>query len=161
MGADTIREMGDDDEMGALFVNPIILIPKSVYVKQVIGAQFLNSVTDHTNYPWLLETVQMIMTLVNGKFFSISDLSCAYHQVPLSPETQKLTSFTIGGRLYTYTRAFYGFYYWPRKFDWICALTAEALECQNSKPNPKHLNEVPLEVWHGDTAPFCAILINH
>ena len=39
---------------------------------------------------------------------SVSDLSCAYHQVPLSFETQKLTSFIIGGRQYTFTRGFYG-----------------------------------------------------
>ena len=44
--ADIIREMGDDDEMGSLFVNPIILMPKSDYVKLVIDARFLNSVTD-------------------------------------------------------------------------------------------------------------------
>ena len=48
------------------------------------------------------------MTTVNGKFFSVSDLSCAYHQVPLSFETQKLTSAIIGGRRYTFTRGFYG-----------------------------------------------------
>ena len=30
--ADIIREMGDDDEMGSLFVNPIILLPKNDYV---------------------------------------------------------------------------------------------------------------------------------
>ena len=50
----------------------------------------------------------MIMTRVNGKIFSVSDLSCPYHQVTLSPETQKLTSFVIGGRQSTYTRGFYG-----------------------------------------------------
>ena len=50
----------------------------------------------------------MIMTRVNGKFFSVSDLSCAYHQVPLCPKTHKLTSTIIGGRQYTYTRGFYG-----------------------------------------------------
>ena len=49
----------------------------------------------------------MIMTRVNGKVFSASDLSCAYHQVLLNPETQKLTSFIIGGKQYTYTRGFY------------------------------------------------------
>ena len=49
----------------------------------------------------------MIMTRVNGKFFSISDLPCTYHQVPLSFETQKLTSLIIGGRQYTFTRGFY------------------------------------------------------
>ena len=101
--ADIIREMGDDDEMGSLFVNPIILMPKSDYVKLVIDARFLNYVMGLTNYSWPLEPIQMIKTRVNGKFFSVSDLSCAYHQVPLSPETQKLTSFIIGGRQYTYT----------------------------------------------------------
>ena len=104
--ADIIQEMRDDDEMGSLFVNPNILMPD--HVKLVIDAQFLNSVTDITNYSWPLEPVQMIMTRVNGTFLSVSDLSCAYHQVPLSPETQKLTSFIIGGRQYTYTRGFYG-----------------------------------------------------
>ena len=99
--ADIIREKGDDEKMGSLFVNPIILMPKNDYVKLVIVARFLNSVTNLTNYPWLLEPVQMIMTRVNGKFFSVSDLYCAYHQVPLSPENQKLTSFIIGGRQYT------------------------------------------------------------
>ena len=38
--ADTIREMGDDDEMGSLFVNPIILMRKTDYVNLVIDAQF-------------------------------------------------------------------------------------------------------------------------
>ena len=46
---DIIREMGDDDEMGSLFVNPIILMPKSDYVKLVIDARFLDSVTDLTH----------------------------------------------------------------------------------------------------------------
>ena len=55
--ADIIREMGDDDEMGSLFVNPIILMPKNDYVKLVIDARYLNSVTDLTNYSWPLEPV--------------------------------------------------------------------------------------------------------
>ena len=96
--ADIIREMGEEDEMGSLFVNPIILMPKNDYVNLVIDSRYLNTVTDLTNYSWPLEPVQMIMTRVNGKFFSVSDLSCAYHQVPLSYETQKFTSFVIGGR---------------------------------------------------------------
>ena len=106
--ANIIREMGDDDELGSLLVNPIILMPKNDYVKLVIDARYLNSVTDLTISSWPLELVQMIMTRVNGKIFSISDLSRAYHQVPLSTETQKLTSFFIVGRQYTYTRGFYG-----------------------------------------------------
>ena len=106
--ADIFPEMGDDDENGSLFVNPIILMPKNDYVKLVIDARYLNSVTDLTNYTWPSEPVWMIMTGVNGKFFSVSDLSCADYQVPLSFETQKLASFIIGGQQYTFTRGFYG-----------------------------------------------------
>ena len=89
--------MGDDDELGSLFVNPIILLPEADYVKFVMYARYLNSITDLTNYSWPLEPVQTIMTRINGKYFTTSDLSRAYHQVPLSPETQKLTSFVIRG----------------------------------------------------------------
>ena len=113
--------------MGSLFVNPIILMPKSDYVKLVIDARFLNSVTDLTNYSWPLEPVQMIMTRVNGKFFSVSDLSCAYHQVPLSPENQKLTSFIIGGRQHAYTRGFYGLCGLPNFFSRLMTIHFESL----------------------------------
>ena len=47
--ADIVREMGDDDETGSLFVNPIVLMPKNYYVKLVIDARYLNSVADLTN----------------------------------------------------------------------------------------------------------------
>ena len=106
--ADIIREKGDDDEMGSLFVNTIFLMPKNDHVELVIDACYPNSVTDLTSYSWPLDTVQMIMTRMNGKFFSVNDLSCAYHQVSLSFETQRLTSFIIAGRQYTFTRGFYG-----------------------------------------------------
>ena len=66
--ADIIREMGDDDEVGSMFVNMIILMPKKDYVKLVIDARYLNLVTDLTNYSWPSEPVQMIMTRVNAKF---------------------------------------------------------------------------------------------
>ena len=119
--------MGDDDEMGSLFVNPIILMPKNDYVKLVIDARYLNSMTDLTNYSWPLEPVQMIMTRVNGKVFSVSDLSCAYHQVPLSYETQKLTSFIMGGRQYTFTRGFYGLCGLPNFFSRLMTIHFDPL----------------------------------
>ena len=77
-------------------------------MKPFKDARFLNSVTDPFNYSWPLEPVQIIMTRVNGKLVSVSDLSCAYHQVPPNLEAKKLTSSIIGGRKYTYTRGFYG-----------------------------------------------------
>ena len=46
------------------------------------------------------------------------------------------------------------FYYWPGMFDWICALTADCLTCQNNKPKPKHRNEVPLREKNAKTRLF-------
>ena len=53
------------------------------------------------------------------------------------------------------------FYCWTGMFDWICALTADCLTCQNNKPKPKHRNEVPLEEWQNETVPFPTIHIDH
>ena len=53
------------------------------------------------------------------------------------------------------------FYHWPGMFDWICALTAECLTCQNNKPKPKHRKEVPLEDWQKERVPFRTIHIDH
>ena len=64
--ADIIQEMPDDNEMGSLFVSPIILMPKNDYVKLVVNARYLKSVTDLTNYSRPLKTVQMIITGARG-----------------------------------------------------------------------------------------------
>ena len=53
------------------------------------------------------------------------------------------------------------FYYWPGMFDWICALPADCLTCQNNKPKPKHKNEFPLEEWQNEFTPFHTIQIDH
>ena len=53
------------------------------------------------------------------------------------------------------------FYYWPGMFDWICALTADCLTCQNNKPEPKHRNEIPLEEWQNETVPFRTVHLDH
>ena len=52
-------------------------------------------------------------------------------------------------------------YYWPGMFDWICALTADCVNCQNNKPKLKHRNEVPLEEWQNETLPFRTTHIDH
>ena len=105
--ADILREMGKNEEKGSLFVTPTIQMLKKDYMILVINARYLNSVTDLTNSSSPSEPVQMITTRVNSKFISVSDLSCAHHQVPLRSETQKLPSFVFGGSEYTYTREFY------------------------------------------------------
>ena len=52
------------------------------------------------------------------------------------------------------------FYYWPGMFDWICALTADCLTCQNKKPKPKHRNEDLLIELGNETVPFRTVHID-
>ena len=125
--ADIIREMGDDDEMRSSFVNTIILMPKNDYVKVVTDARYLNSMTDLTNYSWPLEPVQMIMMRVNVKFFSVSDFSCAYHQVPLSFEPTNLRRFIICGQQYIFTRGFHGLCGLPNFFSRLRTIQFEPM----------------------------------
>ena len=53
--------------------------------------------------------------------------SCAYHLVPLSYETQKLTSFIIGGRQYNFTRGFYGLCGLPNFFSRLMTIDFDPL----------------------------------
>ena len=122
-----IHEMGDDDELRSLFINPIILLPKADYVELVINVRYLNSITDLTNYSWPLEPVQMITTRINSKYLTAKDLLCAYLQVPLSPETQKLTSSVIGGKQNTYQIRFRGLCSLPQGFSRMMAINFEPL----------------------------------
>ena len=46
-------------------------------------------------------------------------------------------------------------------FDWICALIADCITCQNNKSKPKHRNEVPLDELQNDTIPFRTVNIDH
>ena len=132
-----IREMPDDDVLRSLLVNPILLLPKTDYLKRVIIVKYLNSITDLTNYSWPLETVRTIMTRINGKYFTASDLSSAYHQVPLSPETQKLTSFVKGFKQYTNQVGFYGLCGPPQKFSRMMAINFEPFIKQKKAITPR------------------------
>ena len=100
--AGVMPELNEHDDLNSWYVNPIIVLPKNDYVKLIIDACYLNSITDTSNSSWPLEPLQVLMTRVIGAYFTNRDLSCAYHQVPLTEETQKLTSFIVGGRQYTY-----------------------------------------------------------
>ena len=95
--AGIIRELNENDDMNSWFVNPVIIFPKKDYVKLVI-ARYLNSITDTSNSSWPLEPLNVLMTRITGTIFTRSDLSSAYNQVPLTEDTQKVTSFIVGGR---------------------------------------------------------------
>ena len=80
--AGTFREINEKDDMNSWFVNPVTILPKKDYIQLVLDATYLNSITDTSNCSWPLEPLQVLMTRINGSYFTSSDLSCAYHQVP-------------------------------------------------------------------------------
>ena len=106
--AGKIRELNENDDVNSWFVNPVIILPKKDYVKLVTDTRYLNSITDTSNSSWPLEPLNVLMTRITGNIFTSSDLSSAYNQVPLTEDTQKVTSFIVGGRQYTYRVGFYG-----------------------------------------------------
>ncbi len=87
--------MGSELEMGTEFFNPVIIIPKGNVIKLVIDARYLNSITDLTTYSWPLEPFDTLITRVRGQYFTTSDMSCAYHQVPLTEETKNLLALSL------------------------------------------------------------------
>ena len=114
--------MGNDKEMGSEFINQIIILPKGNIVKLVIDARYLNSITDLSRYSWPLEPIGSLLTRLKGNYFTTSDFCSAYNQVPLTEETQQLTSFVIGAKQYTFQRGFYGLCGLPNFFSRIMTI---------------------------------------
>ena len=82
--AGIIRELNENDDMNSWFVNPVIILPKKDYVKLVIDARYLNSITDTSNSNWPLEPLNVLKTRITGTIFTSCDLSSAHNQVPLT-----------------------------------------------------------------------------
>ena len=120
--AGIIREMGDDTEMGSSFINPVVILPNGNIVKLVIDARYLNSITDLSKYSRPLEPIGSLLTRLNGNYFTTSELCSAYNQVPLTEETQQLTSFVIGSKQYTFQRGFDGLCGLPNFFSRIMTI---------------------------------------
>ena len=53
--AGIIRELTENDDMNSWFVNPVIILPKKDYVKEVLDARYLKSITDTSNCNWPLD----------------------------------------------------------------------------------------------------------
>ena len=47
--AEIIRELNENNDTKSWFVDPAIILPKKDYVKLVIDARYLNSITDTSN----------------------------------------------------------------------------------------------------------------
>ena len=106
----------EEQPKGNTFINPVIILAKGESLKIVLDARYLNSLIDESKCNWPIEPIQVILTKINGKFFTTADMNSAYNQMPLDEQSRRLTQFVIGNQQYEFNRLFYGISIGPAAF---------------------------------------------
>ena len=60
---------------GNTFTSPVIILAKAESLKIVLDARYLNSLIDEYKCNWPIEPIQVILTKINGKYFTTSDMN--------------------------------------------------------------------------------------
>ena len=89
------------------FINRVIILAKGESLKIVLDARYLNSLIDESKCNWNIDPIQVILTKINSKFFTTTDMNSAYNQMPLDEQSRRLTQFVIGYQQYEFNRLFY------------------------------------------------------
>ena len=85
-----IRGLSNDDEFGTFLGNPIIYLRKEKNLKLCVDSRFLKSITKLVSITFAIEPIKILLTRLTGKIFSVSDLSNAYHQIPLTAKIKNV-----------------------------------------------------------------------
>ena len=107
----------EEQPNGHTFINPVIILAKGESLKIVLDARYLNSLIDESKCNWPIEPIQVILTKINGKYFTTADMNSAYNQMPLDEQSRRLTQFVIGNQQYEFNRLFYGISIGPAAFS--------------------------------------------
>ena len=99
------------------FINPVIILAKGESLKIVLDARYLNSLIDESKCNWPIEPIQVILTKINGKYFTTADMNSSYNQMPLDEQSRRLTQFVIGNQQNEFDRLFYGISIGPAAFS--------------------------------------------
>ena len=86
-------------------------------IKTVLDARYFNSLIDESKRNWPIETNQVILTKINGKYFTTADMKSGYNQMPLNEQSRRLTLFVIGNQQYEFNKSFYGISIGPAAFS--------------------------------------------
>ena len=117
----------EEQPKGNTFINPVIILAKGESLKIVLDARYLNSLIDESKCNWPIEPIQVILTKVNGKYFTTADLNSAYNQMPLDEQSRRLKQFVIGNQQYEFNRLFYGISIGPAAFSAFMSKTFRPL----------------------------------
>ena len=74
-------------------------------------------IIDESKCNWPIKPIQVILTKLNGKFFTTADMNSAYNQMPLDEQSRQLTKFVIGNQQYEFSRLFHGISIGPAAFS--------------------------------------------
>ena len=87
-----------------------------------IDTKHLNAISylSHYNFPFL--PTQVLITQINGKTISTSNLFSDYHQVALTHETLNLVPFVVAKEQFKYKREIFGLRALPRFFTRIMTI---------------------------------------
>ena len=107
----------EEQPKGNTIINPVIILAKSESLKIVLDARYLNSLIDESKCNWPIEPIQVILTKINGQYFTTADMNSAYNQMPLDEQSRPLTQFLIGNQQYEFNRLFYGIATGPAAFS--------------------------------------------
>ena len=98
----------EEQAKGDTFINPVFILAKGESLKIVLDARYLNSLIDGSICNWPIEPIQVVLTKINGKYFTTADMNSAYNQMSLDEQSRRLTQFVIGNQQYEFNRLFYG-----------------------------------------------------
>ena len=72
----------EEQPKGNTFRSPVIILATGKLLKIVLDARYLNSLIDESKFNWPIEPIQVILTKINGKYFTTADMNSAYNQMP-------------------------------------------------------------------------------
>ena len=110
--AGIIRELYENDEMTSWFLKPVIILPKKEYVKLILEARYLNSITVTSNCFWPFELLHVLMTRMDHTLLAV-----IYHRVQWTKEARKLTSFIVKVPQYDFQIGFQGINNFSKKLQ--------------------------------------------
>ena len=68
----------EEQPKGNIFISPVIILAKEESLKILLDAIDLNSVIDESKCSWSIELIQLILTKINGQYFTTADMNSAY-----------------------------------------------------------------------------------
>ena len=94
---DLMLEKGIIEPSNSDWSSPIVMVKQGVKYRFCLDYRKVNAVTKKDAYP--LPFMNIILDrLRSAKYISTIDLTRAFHQVPLTPESKPITAFTVPGK---------------------------------------------------------------